>query len=44
MADKSLMVDSTILIDYFRKTNKEKSLLVKHSIEYNTLYLLHFRI
>lgn len=39
MADKSLMVDSTILIDYFRKTNKEKSLLVKHSIEYNTLYI-----
>lgn len=28
MADKKLMVDSTILIDYFRKTDKEKSRLV----------------
>ncbi len=28
MTDKKLMVDSTILIDYFRKTDKEKSRLV----------------
>ncbi len=28
MADKKLMVDSTILIDYFRKTDKNNSCLV----------------
>ena len=33
------MVDSTILIDYFRKADKEKSALVKHSINYNSLYI-----
>ena len=39
MADKKLMVDTTILIDYFRKTDKENSLLVKHSIKYTNLYI-----
>jgi tRNA(fMet)-specific endonuclease VapC len=39
MADKKIMVDSTILIDYFRKTDKSKSRLVKLSINYNKLYI-----
>lgn len=30
MADKKLMVDSTILIEYFRKTDKANSKLVAH--------------
>ncbi len=38
MADKKLMVDSTVLIDYFRKTDKRNSSLVKHSISYNKLF------
>jgi tRNA(fMet)-specific endonuclease VapC len=39
MADKKIMVDSTILIDYFRKTDKSKSILVKHSITYDKLHI-----
>ena len=33
------MIDSTILIDYFRKTDKSNSILVKHSINYDKLYI-----
>lgn len=33
------MVDSTILIDYFRKTDKSKSILVKHSMNYDKLFI-----
>jgi len=33
------MVDSTILIDYFRKTDKSKSTLVKHSMHFDELYI-----
>jgi len=33
------MVDTTILIDYFRKTDKENSLLVKHSLKYSHLFI-----
>ncbi|MEO5649420.1 MAG: type II toxin-antitoxin system VapC family toxin [Ginsengibacter sp.] len=39
MADKKLMVDSTILIDYFRKTDKAKSKLVSHFRNYDQLYI-----
>lgn len=39
MADNKLMVDSTILIDYFRKTDKSKSKLVSHFKQYNNLYI-----
>ena len=39
MADKELMVDSTILIDYFRKTDKNNSRLVSHFKEYDRLYI-----
>jgi predicted nucleic acid-binding protein len=37
MADKRLMVDSTILIDYFRKTDKANSKLVAHFRNYECL-------
>jgi len=33
------MVDSTILIDYFRKTDKANSRLVAHFRNYETLYI-----
>ncbi len=33
------MVDSTILIDYFRKTDKENSVLVAHSRKYDKIYI-----
>jgi len=39
MAGKKLMVDSTILIDYFRKTDKNNSRLVSHFKDYDQLYL-----
>ena len=39
MADKKIMIDSTVLIDYFRKTDKSKSILVKHSMKYDKLYI-----
>jgi len=33
------MVDSTILIDYFRKTDKNNARLVTHFKNYNKLYI-----
>ncbi len=39
MADEKLMVDSTILIDYFRKTDKANSKLVSHFRKYGQLYI-----
>lgn len=39
MADKKLMVDSTILIDYFCKTDKNNSRLVSHFKNYGRLYI-----
>ena len=39
MADKKLMIDSTILIDYFRKTDKNNSRLVTHFKNYDRLYI-----
>ena len=39
MADKKLMVDCTILIDYFRKTDKANSKLVSHFRNYEHLYI-----
>lgn len=39
MADKTIMVDSTILIDYFRKTDKDNSRLISHFRNYDTLYI-----
>jgi len=39
MADEKLMVDSTILIDYFRKTDKANSRLVAHFRNYDSLYI-----
>ena len=37
--DKKLMVDSTILIDYFRKTDKNNSRLVNYFKNYDHLYI-----
>lgn len=37
MADKTLMIDTTLLIDYFRKTDKSKSRLVQHSEQFDQL-------
>ena len=40
MAENSeLMVDSTILIDYFRKTDKAKTKLVSHFRQYKNIYI-----
>lgn len=39
MAGKKLMVDSTILIDYFRKTDKSNSRLISHFKNYDILYI-----
>lgn len=39
MADKKLMVDSTILIDYFRKTDKNNSRLISHFKNYDRLFI-----
>ena len=33
------MIDTTILIDYFRKTDKNNSALVKHSLKYDKIYI-----
>ena len=39
MADKKIMIDSTILIDYFRKSDKTKSKLVILSMKFDKLYI-----
>lgn len=39
MAEKTLMIDTTLLIDYFRKTDKLKSRLVKLSQEFDQLII-----
>ena len=44
MADKKLMVDSTILIDYFRKTDKANFKLVSHFRNYDHLYFKRDRV
>lgn len=37
MADKTLMIDTTLLIDYFRKTDKAKARLVQRSQQFEQL-------
>ena len=39
MAGKKLMVDSSLLIDYFRKTDKNNAKLVAHFRNYQQLYI-----
>jgi len=39
MADKNLMVDTSLLIDYFRKTDKNNARLVTHFKNYGQLYI-----
>ena len=33
------MLDSTVFIEYFRKTDKSNSKLVKHSVDFDKLYI-----
>lgn len=39
MADKKLMIDSTVLIDFFRKTDKSKARLTHLFNEYDLLFI-----
>ena len=39
MADKELMIDTSILIDYFRKTDKANSKLISHFKQFDTIYI-----
>lgn len=39
MADKTLMIDTTLLIDYFRKTDKTKAKLVQLSEQFDRLVI-----
>lgn len=39
MADKKLIVDTSLLIDYFRKTDKNNARLVTHFKNYGQLYI-----
>lgn len=39
MADKTLMIDTTLLIDYFRKTGKTKTRLVERSRQFEQLVI-----
>lgn len=39
MADRKLMIDTSILIDYFRKSDKANSRLIAHFRQYDQLYI-----
>jgi predicted nucleic acid-binding protein len=39
MADKKIMIDTSVLIEYFRKTDKNKTTLVQLSLEFNHIYI-----
>jgi tRNA(fMet)-specific endonuclease VapC len=39
MEDEKLIIDTSILIDYFRKTDKENSRLVHHFRKYQKIYI-----
>ena len=39
MAEKKLMIDTSLLIDYFRKTDKVNARLVTHFKNYGQLYI-----
>ena len=39
MEDGKIIIDTSILIDYFRKTDKEKSRLVRHFRRYQSIYI-----
>jgi tRNA(fMet)-specific endonuclease VapC len=39
MADEKLMVDTSLLIDYFPKTDKNNARLVAHFRNYRQLYI-----
>ena len=39
MADKKIMIDTSILIEYFRKTDKSKTTLVKLTLEFDHIFI-----
>lgn len=39
MADKKIMIDTSVLIDYFRKTDKNKTTLVELSLEFDHIFI-----
>jgi tRNA(fMet)-specific endonuclease VapC len=39
MANKKLMIDTSIIIDYFRKTDKNNARLISHFKNYGQLYI-----
>ena len=39
MADKKIIIDTSVLIEYFRKTDKNKTTLVQLSLEFNHIYI-----
>lgn len=39
MADKKIMIDTSILIEYFRKTDKSKTTLVKLTLEFDHILI-----
>jgi len=39
MADKKIIIDTSVLIEYFRKTDKNKTTLVQISLDFNTIYI-----
>ena len=43
MEDKKVMVDTSLLIDYFRKTDKNNAKLVTHFRNYKQLYISSIR-
>ena len=38
MADKKIMIDTSVLIEYFRKSDKNKTILVQLSLEFDHIY------
>lgn len=39
MADRKIMIDTSILIDYFRKTDKANARLISHFKQYDEIYV-----
>jgi tRNA(fMet)-specific endonuclease VapC len=39
MADKKIMIDTSVLIEYFRKSDKNKTTLLQLSLEFDHIYI-----
>lgn len=39
MADKKIMIDTSVLIEYFRKSDKNKTRLVQLSLDFDHIYI-----